>query len=412
MPGQRHFCRGRPAGRSTGLHQAQRRPGLCRWLEEHHQAQGRVARCRRVEWQAGQGRSADPLTLAGACRDRDRCRRHWRRPAGPVPGFPTGAAGHRRAPDRCLAAGGRPVRDAVWRQAHLRHCRHSGLYRARTDRSAACATGAVQTALTPQHPGARLLLETDTGVRLLARSVFIAAGVGAFVPRTLKMAGMERFVGTQLFYQVLPAGMDVTGRQVIVHGGDEGAVACAVELAEQGRAARVSLLYRRDLFQAPEALLQRLQQLRAAGRIAVEVGQITGCASSGMPQCSTLRALQVVDAQGASHALPVDVLVAVLGISPRLGPLTDWGMAMARKQLQVDTEAFRTSVPGIYAVGDINTYPGKRRLILCGFHEATLAAFAAAEALKGDKVALQYTTTSAHLHRLLGVAPASGATGS
>ncbi|MCW5238507.1 NAD(P)/FAD-dependent oxidoreductase [Verminephrobacter eiseniae] len=265
-------------------------------------------------------------------------------------------------------------------------------------------------ALAPQSD-ARLLLETDAGARLLARSVFIAAGVGAFVPRTLKMAGMERFVGTQLFYQALPAGMDVAGRQVVVHGGDEGAVACAVELAEQGRAARVSLLYRRDLFQAPEALLQRLQQLRAAGRIAVEVGQITGIASSDPQQCSTLRALQVVDAQGASHALPVDVLVAVLGISPRLGPLTDWGMAMARKQLQVDTEAFRTSVPGIYAVGDINTYPGKRRLILCGFHEATLAAFAAAEALKGDKVALQYTTTSAHLHRLLGVAPASGATG-
>src|SRR6218665_3631460 len=451
MPGQRHFCRGRPAGRSTGLHQAQRRPGLCRWLEEHHQAQGRVARGRRVEWQAGQGRSADPLTLAGACRDRDRCRRHWRRPGGPVPGFPTGAAGHRRAPDRGLAAGGGARGGAGLLEvfeggvggmgAHLMDALPQAggqcvtLYgdkpiydiagipvctgRELIDRLLAQLApfkphwhlNTLVAALAPQ-PDARLLLETDTGARLLARSVFIAAGVSAFVPRTLKMAGMERFVGTQFFYQVLPAGMDVTGRQVIVHGGDEGAVACAVELAEQGRAARVSLLYRRDLFQAPEALLQRLQQLRAAGRIAVEVGQITGCASSGMPQCSTLRALQVVDAQGASHALPVDVLVAVLGISPRLGTLTDWGMAMARKQLQVDTEAFRTSVPGIYAVGEITNYPGKRRLILCGFNEATLADFAAAEALKGDKVALQYTATSAHLHRLLGVAPASGATGS
>ena len=78
-----------------------------------------------------------------------------------------------------------------------------------------------------------------------------------------------------------------------------------------------------------------------------------------------------------------------------------------RRGLVVDTEAFRTSVPGIYAVGDINTYPGKRKLILCGFHEATLAAFGAAEALKGDKVALQYTTTSPRLHQLLGVAPTS-----
>ena len=108
-------------------------------------------------------------------------------------------------------------------------------------------------------------------------------------------------------------------------------------------------------------------------------------------------------------ALSIDstLLVAVLGISPRLGPIADWGIAMDRKQLVVDTEAFRTSVPGIYAVGDINTYPGKRKLILCGFHEATLAAFGAAEALKGDKVALQYTTTSPRLHQLLGVANAA-----
>ena len=150
-------------------------------------------------------------------------------------------------------------------------------------------------------------------------------------------------------------------------------------------------------------LLQRLQQLRDAGRIHVEAAQITGIETAG----DQLTALQVVDADGSSRALALDLLVAVLGISPRLGPIADWGLAMDRKQLVVDTEAFRTSVPGIYAVGDINTYPGKRKLILCGFHEATLAAFGAAEALKGDKVALQYTTTSPRLHQLLGVAQVS-----
>lgn len=161
----------------------------------------------------------------------------------------------------------------------------------------------------------------------------------------------------------------------------------------------MSLLHRRDVFQAPDALLQRLQQLRDAGRVHVEAAQITGIDTAG----DRLTALQVVDTDGSTcpGAGPAG---GRAGYLPRLGPIADWGIAMDRKQLVVDTEAFRTSA-GIYAVGDINTYPGKRKPILCGFHEATLAAFGAAEALKGDKVAL-YTTTSPRLHQLLGVASA------
>ena len=93
-----------------------------------------------------------------------------------------------------------------------------------------------------------------------------------------------------------------------------------------------------------------------------------------------------------------------LGLSPHLGPIADWGLALERKQLVVDTARFETSVPGIHAVGDVNTYPGKKKLIVCGFHEATLAAFAAAARLFPDRPAhLQYTTTSPRLHRILGV---------
>jgi thioredoxin reductase (NADPH) len=253
------------------------------------------------------------------------------------------------------------------------------------------------------QPDGRLLLQTSAGAQLLARSVFIAAGVGAFVPRTLKIEGIEHFVGTQVHYQTLPPGFAAAGQTIVGHGGDVPAVARALELAEQNQTARISLLHRRDVFQAPDVLLQRLQQLSDAGRIVVEAAQITGMEVSG----DRLTALQVVDAEGNTRALPLDVLVAVLGISPRLGPIADWGIAMERKQLVVDTETFRTSVPGIYAVGDINTYPGKRKLILCGFHEATLAAFGAAEWLTGRKQPLEYTTSSERLQRLLRVAPAS-----
>ncbi|RYF27008.1 MAG: NAD(P)/FAD-dependent oxidoreductase [Comamonadaceae bacterium] len=258
----------------------------------------------------------------------------------------------------------------------------------------------------------RVLLTTTAGVQLLARTVFIAAGVGAFVPRTVKAEGIDAFVGTQVLYHPDMADapetdaetLQVAGLHVVVHGGEEAAVAAAVACAErQGPHAPAStvLLHRRDAFQAAPEMLARLQALRDGGRIRVVAAQITGVdAPAGGP----LAALHMTDTEGAPQRLPLDRLFAYLGISPRLGPIADWGLAIERKQLVVDTATFATSVPGIYAVGDINTYAGKRKLILCGFHEATLAAFAAAERLSADKVALQYTTTSTRLHALLGVA--------
>ncbi|MBY0408846.1 MAG: NAD(P)/FAD-dependent oxidoreductase [Burkholderiaceae bacterium] len=215
-----------------------------------------------------------------------------------------------------------------------------------------------------QHDG-RVLVETSAGAKLLARAVFLAAGVGAFLPRVLKTEGIDTFVGTQVFYQALPPQADATGRRVVVHGGDEGAVACALELAEQNHAASITLLHRRDVFQAPPALLQRLQQQRDAGRIAVAAAQIVGIDADNAPDTAPhtrLKALRTVDTEGNQRALPVDLLLAVLGISPRLGPIADWGLAMERKQLVVNPATFATNVPGIYAVGDVITYPGKRKL--------------------------------------------------
>jgi thioredoxin reductase (NADPH) len=117
-----------------------------------------------------------------------------------------------------------------------------------------------------------------------------------------------------------------------------------------------------------------------------------------------LSGLEILNAQGQTEVLSADAILLCLGISPKLGPLSEWGLAMERKQLVVNTENFATQAQGIFAVGDINTYPGKKKLILCGFHEATLAAFGAADLLHPEqKTLLQYTTTSTHLHKLLGV---------
>src|SRR5690606_25288667 len=104
------------------------------------------------------------------------------------------------------------------------------------------------------------------------------------------------------------------------------------------------------------------------------------------------------------HRLPLDSLLVFYGLSPRLGPIAQWGLQLERRAITVDTEKFETNVPGVFAVGDINTYPGKKKLILCGFHEAALAAFGAARYIFPDRrIHLQYTTTSTKLHEVLGV---------
>ena len=248
------------------------------------------------------------------------------------------------------------------------------------------------TTLARQDDG-RLRLGTTTGKTFVARTVFIAAGVGAFVPRRLALADAEHFEGTRLFYH--PESLTGFADQaVVVNGGDDTALSTAIALSRNAR--QVTLVHRRDGFQADPALVAEMRALVATGRMAFVVGQPTGLDGThvhvGLPDEST-------------RSLAADALVACLGISPRLGPIADWGLALQRKQLPVDTATFQTAEPGIFAVGDINTYPGKKKLILCGFHEATLAAWAAtAIVFPGQAIPLQYTTTSSRLHTLLGVA--------
>jgi thioredoxin reductase (NADPH) len=249
----------------------------------------------------------------------------------------------------------------------------------------------------------RFLVETSAGVRLLARSVVIASGVGSFQPRRLKLEGIAAFEGTQLFYGV-PQASALAGRRVLVIGDADAALECALGLAAPGpmQAAHLTLMHRRDEFKAAPQTVEAVQRLRAAGQIEFIAAQAAGFET----EQGRLAALRVTTPDGAMRRLPLDALLVLTGLSPKLGPIADWGLALERKQLVVDTEKFETSEPGIFAVGDVNTYAGKKKLILCGFHEATLAAFgAAARAFPGKPIHLEYTTTSPRLHRALGVAP-------
>lgn len=247
----------------------------------------------------------------------------------------------------------------------------------------------------------RFLVQTSKGTRLLAKTIFLAAGVGAFQPRLLRVEGIEKFTNTQLFYGVQdPA--DFAGKRLVIVGGDDSAVEWALNFAQHGehRASSVTLLHRRELLQTSADHIAQIKNLCASHAMTFVVGQITGYEE----QDGELAGVHVTGPDAVTQVLALDTMLVFLGLSPKLGPVADWGLAMERKQMRVDTEKFSTSEPGIFAVGDINTYPGKKKLILCGFHESALAAYGAAPLIFPDKtIQLQYTTTSPRLHKLLGV---------
>lgn len=270
--------------------------------------------------------------------------------------------------------------------------------------------GHVVQTLSPQ-PDGRLQLTTDRGVHLLARDVFIAAGVGAFEARRLRGPGLDALDGLRVFHPPLQTPPDAAwaGASVWVCGGDDTALDWAFRLCDRGDLKAVTLLHRRDVFDAPPQALQRLQHLRQSGALHVRVGQVVGAQVDGAPhdpQAPMTLHLQLPTGAVEPHA--ADQLLVCLGLSPRLGPIAHWGLAMARKQLVVDPARFATDVAHVYAVGDVNTYPGKRKLFTCGFHEATLAAYAAAESA-ADPSGLAppppqlYTSSSRLLQQRLGV---------
>ena len=243
----------------------------------------------------------------------------------------------------------------------------------------------------------RFDLETSIGKKFITKTVFIAAGVGAFQPRTLKVDGIEQFENSQLFYRVKDPEL-FRGKNLVVCGGGDSALDWALKLVDIAES--VILLHRREEYRAAPASVSKMQDLCEEYCMQALTGQVTGYES----QDGKLTEIKVTGLDGVTRRLPLDCLLVFFGLSPKLGPIAEWGLEIDRRQIVVDTEKFQTNIPGIFAVGDINIYPGKKKLILSGFHEAALAAFAAAPYVFPEKkVHLQYTTTSPKLHKVLGV---------
>mgnify|MGYP000621443755 FL=1 len=248
-----------------------------------------------------------------------------------------------------------------------------------------------------QQADGRFLISTSQDKHFLSKTVFIAAGVGAFQPRTLNLEGIDRFIGKQLYYHVKNP-EQFAGKRIVICGGGDAALDWAIHFSDI--AASVILIHRRDEFKAAPKSIAKMRELCASNQMQLLVGQVTAYEA----QDDQLAEITFTNIDGETKQIPLDDLLVFFGLSPKLGPIADWGLNIDRKQICVDTQKFQTSIPGIYAVGDINVYPGKKKLILSGFHEAALAAFAAAEYLNPEKqIPLQYTTTSPKLHKALGV---------
>jgi thioredoxin reductase (NADPH) len=243
----------------------------------------------------------------------------------------------------------------------------------------------------------RFHVRTATGTTFDAGAVVIAGGVGSFQPRRLGVDGAEAFEGDSIRYRVRESA-ELNGKHVVIFGGGDSALDWTLELAS--KAASLALVHRRAEFRAAPASVAKMKALVEAGRMRL----FEGMAQSLLVDGGRLCGITVHETRGASVTLEADRVLVFFGLHPKLGPIAEWGLALEKKALKVDTEKFETSVPGIYAVGDINTYPGKKKLILSGFHEAALAAFAIQHHLyPAKKQFLQYTTTSPVMQKRLGV---------
>ncbi|MFK7852754.1 MAG: NAD(P)/FAD-dependent oxidoreductase [Granulosicoccus sp.] len=251
----------------------------------------------------------------------------------------------------------------------------------------------------------RFYLHTTQDQHFLAKSVIVAGGVGSFAPVRLKLPGIEERIGQDVFYSIKDPELHA-GKDIVILGGGDSALDWALDMHE--RANSVLLIHRSDKFKASPASVSRMKELCDNYEMQFLIGNVsrfsTAETTSSNAAVAPLRSIEVTGADGVARRVELDHLLVFFGLSPKLGPIAQWGLDLKGNQIRVDTEKFQSSEAGLFAVGDINWYPGKKKLILSGFHEAALAAFAIKEQLNpGKKVHLQYTTTSPVMHERLGV---------
>ncbi len=239
---------------------------------------------------------------------------------------------------------------------------------------------------------------TNGGQIFECKVLVVAAGGGSFQPKKPPIAGIDAFEGKSIFYAVRKM-ETMRGKRILIVGGGDSALDWTLNL--QPIAERVTLVHRRDDFRAAPHSVSAMRNLVATGKMDLKIGQVTGLAGEN----GALARASVRGADNVIQDVACDVMMPFFGLTMKLGPIAAWGLNLHENLVPADTEKFETSTPGVFAIGDINTYPGKLKLILSGFHEAALAAQRAHRYVYPDKkLTFQYTTSSTNLQKKLGVA--------
>ncbi len=240
-------------------------------------------------------------------------------------------------------------------------------------------------------------VRTDQGKVFEAKVVVIAAGGGSFQPKRPPVPGIEAYEGKSVFYAVRK--MDVfRDKRLLIVGGGDSALDWTLNLHPVAK--RVTLLHRRDQFRAAPDSVNKMRALVGEGKMDLKLGQVTSLEGDD----GNVVAAQVKPDKGEPYRIECDAVLPFFGLTMKLGPVADWGIKLDGELIPVDTAAFETNVPGVFAIGDINTYPGKLKLILSGFHEGALMAQKAYHYVYPDKrLVFQYTTSSTSLQKKLGV---------
>ncbi|MBV8701993.1 MAG: NAD(P)/FAD-dependent oxidoreductase [Bradyrhizobium sp.] len=238
---------------------------------------------------------------------------------------------------------------------------------------------------------------TDAGKVFECKVVVIAAGGGSFQPKRAPVPGVEAYEGTSVFYSVRKM-EQFRDKEILIVGGGDSALDWTLNLHPLAK--RITLVHRRDDFRAAPHSVEQMRGLVSAGKMDLRIGQVTALEGAS----GVLRGATIKGNDNTLTNITCDAMLPFFGLTMKLGPVANWGIALENNLIPVETSAFETSVPGIFAIGDINTYPGKLKLILCGFHEGALMAQKAHRYVYPEKrLVFQYTTSSSSLQKKLGV---------
>ncbi len=248
------------------------------------------------------------------------------------------------------------------------------------------------------------LVTTSKDIQFITKTIFIAGGVGSFQAKRLRLDSINDYEDQWLYYKIQDKNK-LLGKNIVIFGGGDSALDWAIEFATDkdflgSSGTQVSLVHRRNEYRGAPASVNTMKELSKQELIKLyEVSTLRSFKTDN----NQLKSLTLYK-DGEELEIEADVALVFFGLSPKLGPIADWGLEINKKSIEVNTESFETNHPAIFAIGDIANYPGKKKLILSGFHEAALAAFAAKAIIEPEKkVHLQYTTTSPKLQERLGV---------